>query len=1096
MLIRLLRVVIGAILVTFVLAGVALGNSATVSITASPDPVSRWEYITYAISLTNSGSSPVDFTVNDALPTGLDQYNGEYRVDSGTWHTLPPYGIIPLGTVPAGGSATVDIKARVESTAPARLDNTVDITDGSTKLASATVSVNVLPSVEAGPDMMVRLGATSTFSDAWAGDGAGGNIVSYSWEAHDTHGATVGTFADPSVVHPTYTAPSVSGPVLITLTATDADGGKTSDSFWLSVNSFPTANAGTDKSLNEGQSVNLADASGTDSDGYIAFYDWDDNGAGGSFDDPHKLHATYTAPYVDNCAGEDVTLTLTVTDNLGATGSDEAVIHVINVNHPPQVNAGDDQSVHPGDHVTLSGTATDADGPLADVHWEQVSGPTVVLSDPTALDASFTAPKSEAAIKLRLVATDACNDVQSDDVVITVSSAPAPPPPVTETPKITIEVRADRTQASLGGTITYTYTVTNAGDVALSTVSTIDDVLGSIDLGKNILSPGETTSGSAQLTVSADMFPGPIVNTVTASAQSKGGKQVTDSASASVALLSPPAGIEITLSAQDSRGYPISPFDPITVGEKITYIYTITNTGKAPLHGLALHDERAGSLSLSHTQLAPWGTLIGSFTVTINEDDLPGAFSDTVTVTAKTPSDSTTQASDTLTLYGLSKSGDLTLTKTCSTDTAAVGDTITYTYTISNIGKTTITDLILTDDRLGEIPLPTTVIAPGETIIAYADYTVTEQDLPGPLKNSATLTGQGLAGEGVSISTSLSITITEAQAGGGGSVGNSLDGRVIINEVAWAGTPASPADEWIELRNLGSIPVDLTGWTICWYRKGKTVPPKDQWARVPLSGTIGPSPIDLSAPHTPGSQITFVRSGADTWRVIDISWWAAGGKTDSGQGYYLLERRGEHTVSDVVSNLIYDKKTTYKYILPDSGAVILLLDAHGDVVDTANDEHPSREGWPAGDERNCATMERTNPLIGDLDSNWHTNPGILTSGHDADGDRLIASAGKPNSPSLDELTLLAQDKITPIEASGKIKVDLLGGGKPRVQVAALGLRAAGGGGSDTSGLAFSTHFSQDSSLLTIDTSALAFGTYFVWITDKSGEATLVPLKVK
>ena len=1097
MLNRVLRVSFGVLVIICVYAILALGSSATIDVTASPSPISRWDYLTYEITVKNTGSSSAGLTLEDNLPNGLDQYNATYRIGAGNWQTLPPNGMISLGTVAAGGTITVDIRSRVESTAPARLSNTASVTDGSSMLSSASVTVNVLPSVDAGPDMMVRLGATTTFSDAWAGDGDGA-IASYAWEAHATDGTVVGTFVDPSIIHPTYTAPSVSGPVRMTLTVTDADGGESSDSFWLTVNSFPTADAGSDKAVNEGQDVKLIDATASDSDGYIAHYEWSDGGAGGSFDDAHKLHATYTAPSTDDCDGTDVTLTLTATDNLGATGSDDVQIHVINVNHSPQVNAGDDQHVQPGDNVTLTGTATDSDGPLADVHWEQTAGPAVVLSAPSSLAAQFTAPDvaDEEALQFRLVATDACGESASDTLVITVSPHSVPTPP-TKTAKITIEKKSDRDTAAIGDTITYTYTVTNSGEVTLSSVSVTDDKLGAISLGKGVLAPGESIRGSAELLVSPDLFPGPVVNTATASGETDEGRQVTDNASVSVDLQAQPAGIDITLTAQDSRGFPISAFDKLSVGDEITYVYTITNTGESQLGNLSLHDERIGGIPLSRTDLAPWESITGSFSVTISEDDLPGPFSDTATVTATDPTGKNLQASDTLVLYGLSSSGALELTKSCSTDKAALGDVITYTYTITNVGETTITDLVLTDDHLGDIPLPRRVIAPGETIIAYAEYTVSEDDLPGPLTNSASITGQGIDGEATTSSTSLSIEVTGANAGGGGSSKNSLDGKVIINEIAWAGTPASPADEWIELRNLGSIPVDLTGWTLCWYRKGGRIPPEDQWTRVPLSGTISPSPIDLSSPHTADSQIAFIPSSANTWRVVDMSWWTAGKREDGGHGYYLIERRSEHTVSDITADLVYDRGTTYKYILPDSGAVVLLMNPEGKIVDTANGEHPSMGGWPAGNVDTCATMERTDPLSGDLDSNWHTNPGILINGHDADGDSLIASAGKPNSPSIDDLTLLAQERTAPIQGEGKIDIDLAGKGKPRIQVAALGLEGvAGGGAAASSGLSFSTHYSKKDDLLTIDTGALAAGTYFVWITDSAGEATLVPLEVK
>ncbi len=39
-------------------------------------------------------------------------------------------------------------------------------------------------------------------------------------------------------------------------------------------------------------------------------------------------------------------------------------------------------------------------------------------------------------------------------------------------------------------------------------------------------------------------------------------------------------------------------------------------------------------------------------------------------------------------------------------------------------------------------------------------------------------------------------------------------GDVVINELMWMGSVGHTADEWIELRNLTSSPVDLSGWTI------------------------------------------------------------------------------------------------------------------------------------------------------------------------------------------------------------------------------------------------------------------------------------------
>jgi hypothetical protein len=52
---------------------------------------------------------------------------------------------------------------------------------------------------------------------------------------------------------------------------------------------------------------------------------------------------------------------------------------------------------------------------------------------------------------------------------------------------------------------------------------------------------------------------------------------------------------------------------------------------------------------------------------------------------------------------------------------------------------------------------------------------------------------------------------------------------VIINEIAWMGSPESPNDEWIELYNTGQSPVSVEGWSI---QDGDSL-------SIPLSGSIG-----------------------------------------------------------------------------------------------------------------------------------------------------------------------------------------------------------------------------------------------------------------
>ena len=1071
----------------FAIIGTAAhGAGVSVSVSADKSEVDRGGMITYTVTVENSGGALSDLTLKNELSTGLDQWTASYRRDGGDWQDYPPTGLISIGSLGAGATTVFDIKARIELSAPGTVSDTATLFDANGPLADGNLVINVLPSVDAGADKMVGLGGTVELGDAAASDGGDG-IASYSWS--DNGGG--GSFSDPNILHPIYTAPNKSSLITLTLTVTDTQGGVNSDSLHLRVDAFPTVDAGADKEVDEGGEIALNDASAADSDGWIVSYRWSDGGAGGSFSPSNQVkNPTYTAPLVSDCAGDDIVLTLTVTDNCGTEASDSLNLHVRNVNSPPTVDAGPDKDVHSGDRVTLSGSATDPDGTIISYAWTQTAGPSVSLYGAASPTLEFTAPNvtKNTVLRFRFTATDDCGGSASDETVVTVSPASSPFP---KPAKIEVEKKPDRTTATFGDAITYTYTVRNSGEETLYDVSLEDDRLGPIALPTTVLAPGESASATASTTVTEDDFPGPLVNTVTATARTTDGRTVSDQAQAQVELTSGNSGVMIEIKALDSRGFPLSPLSPLTVGDTITYVYRVTNTGKVPLNRISVVDDPLGPVPIERTELAPWESTEGRLTRTVTEKDLPGPISDTGTATAYDPLGNRVIDSATITLLEISGTGGIRLTKEVNTDQAAVGDTLIYTYTIENTGNVTITDLVLTDDRLGEIPLPRNVLFPGESMTVTATYTITADDLPGPLTNHASVSGEGAGGEVRSDVSTVSVTITGIAGGGGGAVGSPCDGKVIISEVAWAGTPSDSNAEWIELENLGETPVDLTGWKIGWYPSKADPSDESVWTWIPLSGTISPAPTSPCTNPRRRPPITFVKEpGNDLgWKVIDMAWWVAGKDGNEGRGYYLLERGSDEAVSDVTADLVYDAP------LPDDGAVIELVNSAGEVVDTAN--AGSGTGWAAGDPRTEATMERTDPLGPDTSDNWHTNPGILVYGTDSAGDRLVATAGKPNSPDLETLISLAEEEVTPVTPHGPISLTLDEGWKTRpwVKVAAVGITAAGGGGAAPK-VTLSSARGAGGYSLQLDPQDLAPGSYFIWITGAAGEAILVPVTIE
>ena len=103
-------------------------------------------------------------------------------------------------------------------------------------------------------------------------------------------------------------------------------------------NDAPTADAGSDQTVEEGSAVTL---SGTayDPDNDTLTYQWthDRDELDISLDDPASLSTTFTAPQVGSDA--TITFTLTATDEHGATGSDAVAITVQDISSdPPQGN--------------------------------------------------------------------------------------------------------------------------------------------------------------------------------------------------------------------------------------------------------------------------------------------------------------------------------------------------------------------------------------------------------------------------------------------------------------------------------------------------------------------------------------------------------------------------------------------------------------------------------------------------------------------------------------------------------------------------------------------------------------------------------------
>jgi hypothetical protein len=173
-----------------------------------------------------------------------------------------------------------------------------------------TVTVNPLPSVEAGANQVVCEGEQVTLI------GSGSPTNTYTWDNSVT---------DNTAFTPTSTT-------VYTVTGTDENGCINTDLMSVTVNPLPIVNAGSNTAVCAGESVTLNPTGNAD------VYVWD-NGA--------QSGVTFVPV---------ATTTYTLTGTITATGCENTSTITVTVNQNPIVEAGSDQTICANQPITLSGS--------------------------------------------------------------------------------------------------------------------------------------------------------------------------------------------------------------------------------------------------------------------------------------------------------------------------------------------------------------------------------------------------------------------------------------------------------------------------------------------------------------------------------------------------------------------------------------------------------------------------------------------------------------------------------------------------------------------------------------------------------------------
>ncbi|MFD8495576.1 CARDB domain-containing protein [Amycolatopsis sp. NPDC059657] len=343
----------------------------------------------------------------------------------------------------------------------------------------------------------------------------------------------------------------------------------------------------------------------------------------------------------------------------------------------------------------------------------------------TTYTCTATAPADDFTNVAKVTGTSALNEPLDGSSSVTVD--------VTH-PAIGVSKKADKEGYRTGETVTFTVTVTNTGDVPLTSVAVADPKTPSCARTLPALDAGKASTFTC--TAQAPVPDG--VNTATATGTDALGKQVTASADAPVPVVAP--AIKIEKSA-----------DPQTIhaGDTVTWTIKVTNTGDTPLQNIKVADDTTTACSRAITNLLAGGS--STYTCTANPSQTT---KNTVTVTADDfygGPPVTATASATVTVL----SPALSITKEASPRVVRAGDEVTFTITVTNTGDVPLTAVAVTDDRTPSCAKTIGTLLPQQS----QTHTCTAKAPDSGFTNTATATGKDPLAKEVKVTADAAVEV-------------------------------------------------------------------------------------------------------------------------------------------------------------------------------------------------------------------------------------------------------------------------------------------------------------------------------------------------
>lgn len=299
----------------------------------------------------------------------------------------------------------------------------------------------------------------------------------------------------------------------------------------------------------------------------------------------------------------------------------------------------------------------------------------------------------------------------------------------------------------VGEDVTWSYVVTNTGNMLLSNVRVEDDQIGDIDCPKTTLTPGEVMTCATTAPAEAGQYAntGTVVGTPT-----EGGlASVTDQDPSHYFGAQPAFVLKKYTNGQDADSAPGPILD---VGEIVVWSYIVTNTGNVPL-AITVTDDQGASIRCPRALTVPGGQQICQAFGFAQAGQYQNVGTATATYLGEsvTATDTSHYVGQELPLPNEPRIDIKKLTNGVDATTipgtfVVVGEPVEWTYIVVNRGNVELSDVTVTDDQIGAVSCPQSTLGLRQSMVCTATGTAT----PGQYTNTATTIGTAPDGAEVS----------------------------------------------------------------------------------------------------------------------------------------------------------------------------------------------------------------------------------------------------------------------------------------------------------------------------------------------------------